>query len=145
MSKFMNGLKAATNYTYTENGALTHKSTNSALYDMFALGGAYRSRSDADVILLWRNAFAENPVYALKCLFYLRDIRGGQGERRFFRIYKIHTAHELKSTVRDGKTNFQLIVTSIDNYRFVYFTLTFSYGYSSIRINHLLFTSINSF
>ena len=83
---FMNGLKSATNFAYTENGAVTHRTTQSDLLDMFALGGAYRSRSDEDVILLFKNAYAENPIYALKCLFYLRDVRGGQGERRFFRV-----------------------------------------------------------
>ena len=86
MSNFINALKSETNFTTTENGAITHKTTMSDLYDMFAMGGAYRTRSDEDVILMWRKAFAENPVYALKCLFYLRDVRGGQGERRFFRV-----------------------------------------------------------
>ena len=83
---FMNGLKQNANYTYTENGALAHKSTGSALYDLFALGAAYRTRTDEDCILLFRKAFDENPTYAMKCLFYIRDVRGGQGERRFFRV-----------------------------------------------------------
>ena len=86
MNNFMNGLQNATNFTRTENGAITHKSTNSALLDMFAMGAAMRNRSDADCILMFRNAFDEDATYALKCLFYIRDIRGGQGERRFFRV-----------------------------------------------------------
>lgn len=87
MNKFVNGLHNATNeFGYTENGAVKRTSTGTKLLDMFALGGAYRSRSDEDVILLFKNAYEENPVYALKCLFYLRDVRGGQGERRFFRV-----------------------------------------------------------
>lgn len=86
MNKFMNGLKDATNLTFTENGAITHKTTKSDLLDMFAMGAAYRSRSDEDVILMFQKAYRENPLYALKCLFYIRDVRGGQGERRFFRV-----------------------------------------------------------
>lgn len=86
MNKFMNGLTNAANYTLTENGAVTHTSTHSDLLDMFAMGAAMRKRTDEDVILMFRKAFKENPSYALKCLFYIRDIRGGQGERRFFRV-----------------------------------------------------------
>lgn len=85
-NSFMNGLKSNANYTLTANGGLAHKSTGSELYDLFSLGGAYRERSDEDCILLFRKAFDQDPVYALKCLFYLRDVRGGQGERRFFRV-----------------------------------------------------------
>lgn len=86
MNKFINGLTDFTNVTLTENGAVTHKTTKSDLLDMFAMGASMRTRSDEDVILMFRKAYAENPVYALKCLFYIRDIRGGQGERRFFRV-----------------------------------------------------------
>lgn len=86
MNQFLNGLKNASNLTYTENGALTHKTTKSMLLDMFAMGAAYRKRSEEDVILLFKNAYEENPEYAMKCLFYIRDVRGGQGERRFFRV-----------------------------------------------------------
>lgn len=86
MNNFLNALKDETNYTYTENGGVTHKTTKSALLDMFALGGSMRSRSDEDVILMFKNAYEENPLYALKCLYYERNCRGGQGERRFFRV-----------------------------------------------------------
>ena len=86
MNKLINGLKDATNFTVTENGALTHKTTKSNLLDMFALGGSMRNREDNDIILMFQKAFKENPTYAIKCLFYLRDILEGAGERRFFRV-----------------------------------------------------------
>lgn len=86
MNTFLNGMKNETNYTLTENGALTHKTTTSDLLDMFALGASMRKRSDEDVLLMFQKAYRENPLYALKCLFYIRDVRGGQGERRFFRV-----------------------------------------------------------
>lgn len=101
MSDFLNAMKNATNFTYTENGALTHKSTGTDLYDMFALGGAMRTRSDEDVILMFQKAYKENPVYAMKCLFYLRDVRGGQGERRFFRTVMKYMAKYNADAIRD--------------------------------------------
>lgn len=86
-TNLINAIKDNTNYGYTENGAVKHLTTQSDLLDMFAMGGAYRNRSDADCILLFKNALEENEAYAMKCLFYLRDVRGGgQGERRFFRV-----------------------------------------------------------
>ena len=86
MNVFLNNLKEETNFTYTENGAITHKTTMNGLLDLFALGAAYRNRSAEDCIVLFMKAFEEDEVYAMKCLFYLRDIMQGQGERRFFRI-----------------------------------------------------------
>lgn len=86
MNRLVSALENYSNYKTTENGATALRSTKSMVYDMFALGGAYRSRSNEDCILLFKNAIEENPLLGLKCLFYLRDAREGQGERRFFRI-----------------------------------------------------------
>ena len=86
MNTFMNTLQNNTNFKYTEKGDITHKTSKSDVLDMFALGGSYRNREDNDVILLFKNAYEENPELALKCLFYLRDILEGQGERRFFKV-----------------------------------------------------------
>ena len=83
---FLNDLKENTNYGYTENGAIKHESTLNPVLDMFAMGGAYRKRTDKEVEELFGDAYRANKDLALKCLFYLRDVRGGQGERRFFRV-----------------------------------------------------------
>lgn len=86
MNTFLNQMTKDSNITRTENGGVAHKHTDSKVLDMFATGGAYRARSDEDVILLFKNAFEEDKELAMKCLFYLRDVLQGQGERRFFRV-----------------------------------------------------------
>ncbi len=86
MNKLLDAMEQENNVGLTANGGLTYKSTMDALEDLFAFGAAYRGRSDMDCILLFKKAFEEDESLALKCLFYLADVRGGQGERRFFRV-----------------------------------------------------------
>lgn len=81
---FLDRLTAETSATRTENGAVAYKTTGSACLDFFALGGAKRNDPHA-AVELFKKAFYEDKQTAVRILFYIRDIRGGQGERRIFR------------------------------------------------------------
>lgn len=83
MNKFVQSMD---NFKYTENGAYAYKSTLNSVLDLFSLGGAYRKRGDEDIEELVSRAWSEDPELTLKCLFYLRDIRGGAGERKVPRM-----------------------------------------------------------
>ena len=79
-------LKNETNRTYTENGAVTHMTTYSDCLDLFATIGALRSRSEQEILNRFVRAFTEDPDLAMKTLFFARDVRGGLGERKVFRV-----------------------------------------------------------
>lgn len=79
------GMAAATNIAYTANGAKSNASSLDACVDFFGKGAAMRSNTDAAVIDLFSKAFYQDRLVALKTLFYTRDVREGQGERKTFR------------------------------------------------------------
>ena len=79
-------LKQEANIAYTENGAVTNATTGSDCLDLFATIGALRRESDSEIVTRFIRAYSENKDVAMKLLFFARDIRGGLGERRVFRI-----------------------------------------------------------
>ena len=95
---FLEDLRKEENLTYTENGALTNRSTNSYCLDLFATIGALRNAEDNEIISRFIKAYTEDRNMAMKILFFARDIRGGLGERRAFRsILKWLSLHEADS------------------------------------------------
>lgn len=93
-------LKKESNKTFTENGAVTLKTTDSDCLDLFAAIGALRRESDEEITARFMRAFAENKDIAMKLLFFARDIRGGLGERKVFRVILKWLAKNYPETVR---------------------------------------------
>ena len=83
---FSDVMREESKWTKTENGADAKNTTDSALLDMFATIGSMRSRSEDEIIQKFELAFQEDPLGAMRCLFWVRDCRGGAGERRVFRV-----------------------------------------------------------
>ena len=82
----LNYLKLQANKTLTENGAETYASTMSNCLDLFSTIGALRQADDQEITVRFLRAWAESRDIALKTAFYARDVRGGLGERRVFRV-----------------------------------------------------------
>ena len=93
-------LKQESNKTFTENGAATLKTTQSDCLDLFATIGAIRRESDEEIIARFMRAFAEDKDIAMKLLFFARDIRGGLGERKVFRVCLKWLSYNAPETVR---------------------------------------------
>lgn len=90
--KFAEAIKNESRKTFTENGATAYNTTCSAVLDLFSTIGSLREADESRVRTLFDEAYREDPLLATKCLFYARDIRGGLGERRTFRILLGHIA-----------------------------------------------------
>lgn len=79
-------LKEEANITHTENGAVTNAGSFSHCVDLFGTIGALRSADEAEIRTRFLRAYTEDPDIAMKILFFARDVRGGLGERRVFRV-----------------------------------------------------------
>ncbi|MCR4776244.1 MAG: DUF2828 family protein [Saccharofermentans sp.] len=98
-------LKREANTAYTANGAVSNASTMSDCLDFFAAAGALRNAGDEEIVTRFVRAFAEDRDIAMKTLFYARDIRGGLGERRAFRVILRYLAENYPDTVRKNIAN----------------------------------------
>lgn len=72
--------------TYTENGAITHTTSSNRLVDMFFMLPVSSQREESEIERIFQEAYNEDPIYALKCLFWTRDARGWAGMRHVFRV-----------------------------------------------------------
>lgn len=93
-------LKNGANRAYTENGAVSNASSMSDVLDLFATIGALRNAPEQEIVDRFIRAYAEDPDLAMKVLFYARDIRGGLGERRVFRVILKYLADHEPASVR---------------------------------------------
>lgn len=130
-NSFVNAMTVASNATLTENGALTNRSTLNYVLDFFGAAGAVRERSEQDIINLFTRAYAQDRLLAMKILFYFRDIRQGQGERRTFRILYKYLATHYADVARKNLENipfygrfddlYSLVGTSLESEAFALF------------------------
>jgi len=85
---FMNAMSNELNKKtqLTENMAVGYSTSGKALGDMNFRVSSYRNMSENDILRDFMKAYAEDRIMAMRWLFYARDIRGGLGERRLFRV-----------------------------------------------------------
>lgn len=89
----------------TENGMPTHSTSGMSLVDMFFKMGGSRNLSESALVEMFVKALGESKSHALKMIFYNRDIREGQGERKSFRIFWKYLCHNYPDIARNNIEN----------------------------------------
>lgn len=88
-NNFLNCLKQTLdedfNESVTENGAIGYRTSGKELLDINFAVSSLRNVSEDEIKERFAKAYYENPILAVKWLFYAGDVRGGLGERRLFK------------------------------------------------------------
>lgn len=98
MGKLINTL--LTNDSQTENGMASNSTSLNVCVDLFFKIGALRGEDKKRKISVFSKAFGEDPLTAMKILFWCRDIRGGAGERKTFREILTYLAKTKPDTLK---------------------------------------------
>lgn len=99
---FLSAIKDELNVACTENGALAYATTKDSNLDLFGSIASLRQASDSHMANIFRTfnfAYEEDKVLATRMLFWLRDVRGGAGERETFRKFLVHLANSNKNRI----------------------------------------------
>ena len=82
-----------TNDTTTLNGMTTNSTSLNHCVNLFFQIGALRGQDKAKLITAFTKAYNENPLNAMRLMFWARDVRGGAGERQIFRDIMVYLAN----------------------------------------------------
>lgn len=85
-SRAISYMKTYQNVSVTENGGIGYRTTQHPLADLNFMVSSLRNREEAFIVKQFVKAYYASPKYAVKWLFFLRDISEGLGERRTFRV-----------------------------------------------------------
>lgn len=99
MNAFVSGINAkpasaqSSAIAITDNGAKSYASSMNACLDFFRRAGSARGQ---DLNASFDQAYAEDADLAVRSLLWLRDVRGGAGEREAYRKILKHMASNVK-------------------------------------------------
>jgi hypothetical protein len=85
---------------FTLNGAQSNSTTGNARVDLFY--AACRGLDETRLATLMRNSYNEDPLDTLKIVAYVRDIRGGKGERKLGRQMYSWLANNEPETLKNN-------------------------------------------
>ena len=75
MDMIENEFKKIDELSVTENGAKGYSTTGSSLVDINYKVSSFRNEEESEIVKAFDKAFEENSEYAIKWLFFARDIR----------------------------------------------------------------------